>query len=205
MIPVNYKVVPELLYYTNQYIMNSTANKYKIPFPPTFNSSNLGENKSFIRLLFDESWPPTLTSYRYLYRYESCMNSAPSEIQSRLRLYPEHSELYVCDSDSTAVCFLNIFNLQDDDLMMLDKLLQYRIDSTSVNIVSIDYNNLSTTLSKLIYVYLAFKILHDYSYFDTSDPISEEDLILENFYESYLTDIIFMYISNLGIGTNIDP
>lgn len=198
MIPTNSKIVPDLLFYANKYVMESVANKYKIPFPPTFDISYLASNRSFIRLLFDEAWPVTYTSYRYLFRLETCMNDAASTIKSRMMLYPELSGFYICDSDSTAVCFLNIFNLQDDDTMMLDKLLQYRLDATSVNIISINYNSLSTVLSKLIYIYLNFKINRDYSLFDTDQPLSNSSMILENFYESYLVDLIFSYISSLG-------
>jgi hypothetical protein len=199
MIPVNYKIVPDLLYYTNQYVVDSVANKYQIPFPPSFDITKLGDNKSFIRLLFDENWPRDFTSYRYLFRYESCMNSAASSISSRMRLYPERSELYVCDSDSTAVCNLNIFDLKEDDITMLDLLLLYRIDSTAVNISSIVYADLSTVLSKLIYIYLVFKLTRDYSLFDVETPLSDSSMILEGFYESYLVDIIFIYISGLGL------
>lgn len=198
MYPVNYKVVPDLLFYANKYVMESIANKYKIPFPPTFDISQLGDNKSFIRLLFDEGWPKSYTNYRYLFRYESCMNSAASTLSSRMRLYPEKSELYICDSDSTAICNINVFGLEQDDLTMLDMLLQYRIDATSVNITSINYNSLSTVLSKLIYIYLNFKINLDYTIFDTDTPLSSSDMVLENFYEGYLTDIVFIYISSLG-------
>jgi hypothetical protein len=197
------RVVPDLLYYTAKYVMDSTANKYKIPFPATFDLESLVENKSFIRLMFDEAWDGTaVTSYRYLYRLEDCKNTAAETTKRRMAVHYETPYFYICDSDSTAVCNINVFDLQSDDLFMLDQLLRYRMDSTSVNIFLIDYNSLNTSLSKLIYHYLNFKIRHDYTLFDTTTPIANSASVLENFYESFIIDIIFIYISSLGTEGN---
>jgi hypothetical protein len=193
------RVVPDLLYYIEQYIISSVANKSKIPFPPPFSSTYLIDNKSFIRLLFDETWESSLTSYRFLFRRESDTTSIPEMIRRRMMVYPTSSSYYVCDSDSTAICNLNIFNLQDDDITLLDKLLEYRIDSTSADITTIVYDNLTTHLSQLIYIYLNFKINTDYTLFTSlTTPISSSTEVLENFYESFIIDKIFIYLSSLG-------
>jgi hypothetical protein len=195
------RVVPELLFYTELYVKGSVTNKFKIPFPPTFSISYLNENKSFIRLLFDDNWPMgsmNYLNYRYLYRQETDLTSIPEALRRRMSVYPGISSYYVCDSDSISICNINVFNLQSDDLNMLDNLLQYRLDSTSVNITLINYNSLDTTLSKLIYIYLNFKINHQYVEFDNVNPLSSDIQVLEGFYESYLTDLIFIYESSLG-------
>lgn len=186
------RVVPDLLYYANKFIVNSVANKSKIPFPPDFPIVYLVDNKSFIRLLFDETW--TGDSYRYLFREEIDKLSIPSDLLRRMMVYPCTSKYYVSDSESDE----NIFNLQSDDITMLDKLLQYRIDSTSATITDIVYDDLETNLSKLIYMYLDFKINLNYTTFETSTPISTEDEPLENFFESFISDTIFIYLSSLG-------
>jgi hypothetical protein len=190
------KINPDLLFYVNNYVVNSVSNKYSIPFPDTFSSLFLDSNKSFIRLLFDESWPTTLTNYRYLFRLES-VEAAPETVRRRMMIYPGNT-YYICDSDSTSVCNINIFGLEQDDLDMLDKLLQYRIDSTSCDITTIVYLNLTTNLSKLIYIYLKFKLNTDYSLFDNDSIISNSDNVLENFYESFIIDTIFIYLSSCG-------
>jgi len=190
------KVVPDLLFYTEKFVLGSTANKSRIDFSGTFNIDYLGENKSFIRLLFDENYDQT--TYRYLYREELDKNSIPGNIFRRMKVYSS-SKYYVCDSDSTSVCNINIFNLQPKDLEMLDNLLHYRIDSTSVNLIQIVYNSLNTRLSKLIYCYLNFKINSDYSIFDSPNPISESLDVLESFYEAFISDLIFVYLSNSNI------
>lgn len=194
------RVAPDLLYYGQQYVINSTANKAKIPIPPEIPVTIFGyDNRSFIRLLFDENWPINFHSYRYLYRNETCENTASEALRRRMRIYGEINNLYVCDNDSTSVCNINLFNLQPDDLTMLDLLLTYRTDSTAfINISSIVYSNLNTVLSKLIHIYLNFKINNNYSDFDNAIPLSSSIQVLENFYESYLVDTIFKYISSLG-------
>ena len=192
------RIVPDLIYYSQQYVLNSIANKSKIPFPPAITSVYLIENKTFIRLLFDENWPISLTSYRYLFRQETDTLSIPSDVFRRMMVYPASSRYFVADSDSTSVCNINVFNLQPDDLTMLDLLLQYRLDSTSVTLISIDYNSLSTNLSKLVYIYLDFKINNNYETFNITTPISSEGEVLENFYESFLIDTIFISLSSLG-------
>jgi hypothetical protein len=193
------RVIPDLLYYTEQYIINSTANKYKIPFPASFPNTYLLTNNSFIRLLFDENWPSTLTTYRYLYREETDRINIPETILRRMMIYPDETKYYVCDSDSTSICSVNVFNLQQDDLTLLDLLLKYKTDTTSIIDISIiDPSGLVTHLSELIYVYLNFKINNDYADFDNLNVISSNTEVLENFYESFLVDILFTSISNLG-------
>ena len=191
------KISPDLLFYIQNYVINSSMNKYNIPYPDTFPIVYLDTNKSFIRLLFDDTWPTTLTSYRYLFRQDTSMDGASETLKRRMMINPANT-LYICDSDSTAICNVNLFGIIQDDLDMLDKLLQYRIDTTSCDITTIVYANLTTVLSKLIYIYLTFKLTLDYSLFDNTTPISSTDNILENFYESYISDTIFIYLSSLG-------
>jgi len=109
----------------------------------------------------------------------------------------------------------NIFLLQNDDLILLNALLSYRnnpdtisiIDSTSetsfdilTKILSTNYNILSTNLSKLIFLYLKLKIYNDITiYGNLTDNISEDDNILECFYESYVLDQIFIYVSSNSV------
>ena len=50
----------------------------------------------------------------------------------------------------------------------------------------------------LFYIYLNFKINNDYTDFDNVNVISSDNEVLENFYESFLVDIIFIGISALG-------
>lgn len=191
------RVVPDLLYYTGQYVKTSITNKFKIPFSE-FPREFLIPDNSFIRLLFDETWPTNQTSYQYLYKIEQDALSIPSDIRRRIKVYPVDVSYYDFSACQGAIGDVNVFDLQSDDLDMLDLLLQYRLDSTSITSISIIYDDLTTVLSQLIYIYLDFKINLDYSLFDNTIPLSDDMMVLENFYESYLVEIIFNYISSLG-------
>ena len=106
------RVIPDLLYYVEKYVKNSIANKYNIPFPATFDIESLVENKSFIRLLFDETWDSTsVTSYRYLYRQEDCKNTAAETTKRRMAVRYETAYFYICDSDDPAVCNVNVLSV----------------------------------------------------------------------------------------------
>jgi hypothetical protein len=191
------KVVPDLLFYTQRYVINSVTNKYGIPFSDTFSEVYLGDNKSFIRLLFDESWPTDSTSYTYLFREETSLTGNISDtLIRRMMVYSSNSKLYICDSSEA--CTNNIFGLEEDDLTLLNKLLTYRIDSSSCIITDIVYDNLETVLSKLIYIYLNFKINNIYTLFDNSEPLSRSSNILENFYESFIVETIFNHLTSLS-------
>lgn len=191
------RIVPDLLYYTGQYVKNSITNKFKIPFSE-FPKEFLISDDSFIRLLFDENWPTNQTSYQYLYKIEQDVLSIPSDIRRRIKVYPVDVSYFNFSACQGSVGDVNVFDLQTDDLNMLDLLLQYRLDSTSITLISIVYDDLTTVLSQLIYIYLNFKITRDYSLFDNTTPLSTDTMVLENFYESYLVEIIFNYLSSLG-------
>ena len=102
----------------------------------------------------------------------------------------------------------NVFNLQQDDLTLLDALLQFRTDSTSVtiidsaitlldsttNILYATYGNLSTYLSKLIFLYLDLEINSNFSNYDNTSLVSNGDP-LTTLYEFYLIDKYFEFMT----------
>lgn len=191
------KLVPELQHYMNVLVNRANLNKDLVYAPVDIEEILLDENKSFVRLLFDENWPLYYTSYRYLFQLLD-RSAYPYVVSSRLMLYPQSGQYYVANSDTPTPDYVNVFNLQSDDLMMLDVLLEYRLDSTSVTLVSIDYNTLTTSLSKLIYIYLDVKIYGDYSLYDNTTLISDPSDILSNCFEFYLVEIIFNLITSRG-------
>jgi len=191
-------VIPELQYWFESFVRTSDLNKHLTMIPSTLPSSYLDPDMSFIRLLFDNSWPTNYTSYRYLYRQETNVLSIPYVIRNRMMVYPSSAKYYVCDNDSTAICSINIFNLRNDDIRLLDRLLSYRLDTTGTTIIDINYNSLSTNLSKLIYCYLDLKINKNYSRFDSTTPISSSTSLLENCYEMYVAESVFDYLKYLN-------
>ena len=190
-------LVPDIQYWFEIFIRTSNLNKSLTPFPSTLSSTYLLENKSFIRLLFDDSWPITLTEYSYLFEEVINKLSIPYDFRTRLMVYPTSGKYYQC-VDSTSITTVNIFNLQPDDITLLNRLLLYRVDSTGTTIIDIDYSSLSTVLSKLIYLYLDLKINDNYSNFDNITPLSNTTNLLENCYEMYICENLFDFISNNG-------
>ena len=189
------RVVPDLQYWFSLFVINSNLNKDVALFPVTLDDVYLTENKSFIRLLFDDNWLSTLTSYGYMFNEITNRLSIPSNFRTRLMIYPRTGKYYTCIDSETSI---NIFSLESDDLTLLDKLLEYRLDSTGTTIVDIDYSSLSTNLSKLIYLYLDFKINDNYTIIDSITPLSDSYNLLETCYEMYICETLFNYISNKG-------
>jgi hypothetical protein len=180
-------VIPELQYWINKFIVNSTVNKNGVHTPSALDPLYLPQ-KSFIEMLFndDYSWD----EYKYIYKQKE-RGSWPTPISVRLNLYPASAKYYELSTDSTGE---NLFLLQADDLTMLNALLSYRVDATSVTIFDstsgIVYEDLSTPLSKLIYLYLDLKVNENFSRYDNTTLVSQGTL-LETFYELYVLDQFF--------------
>jgi len=197
-------LVPELQYWVEHFITNSSVNKFQFLSPVKLNPLYI-LSKSFIELLFNENYE--YTEYFYKYTEDTNRYAWPQTIQSRLLIYPTSAKYFKIDESGTN----NIFNLQNEDLTLLNALLQYRIDSTSVtiidstsvnfidNILYTSYSNISSTLAKLIFLYLDLKIYGRITNYNNQITIASSTNILENIYESYILDEIFKVTSIRGI------
>jgi hypothetical protein len=192
-------LIPDLQFYFNQILTNSIMNKFSIDKPSYFPIDYLENNNSFIRLLFDDNWDTSLNSYNYLYQEVIDRSSWPRMIFSRLMIYPNSSRFFVPVDYDPNDDNLNIFSLQQDDLNLLDILLQYRTNNSIINFSNINFNNLSTNLSKMIYLYLNLKINNDYSLYNNNTLQSNPNNFLETSYESYLAEIMFEYVQSKEI------
>jgi len=187
------------------------VNKHQIPFPVDINTLFL-TGGGVVELLFSDTF--SHSDYKYLYSEEDRENW-PSQIRQRLMIYASSKVLV---SDSTGV---NIFNLQNDDHRMLSTLMKYRQDSTSVviidstadisitdttagiTIITGDFSSLTTSLSKLIFLYLDLHINnHIHGYFDTN-VISTDSEFLASCFELKLIDDYFSTISSGDITFSI--
>ena len=186
------KLVPELQYYFATFLRASILNKYRITYPSVLDCPCLLENKSVIRLMFDDNWPKTFTPYRYYYR-EVNMQGWPEQVRTRLALYPTSAKCFLSDWDYPEAD-INLFNLETDDILTLNKLLEYRTaDSTSTVILDIDYVDLSTNLSKMIFLYLDLKLNGSYENYNDEALICNESSVLESMYEIYLGENMFNF------------
>jgi len=170
-------------------VIGSTLNKYKVPLPVKIDE-NLIKEGSFIELLFANDFPYPTYEYRYK---EIEIDFWPSSIRQRIAIYPSTTLVELAPDGS------NILDLQVEDFRMLDVLLRYRQDSTSVQIydttgniiitdttslvtISGDPDTLSTPLSKLIFLYLDLHINSNLdSYFRLPAIVSDCSLIATAF------------------------
>lgn len=215
MIVANSQLVPEFQYYFNKFVRNSIVNRYGIPLPVAVDEKFLAKG-TVVELLCSEQFP--YNEYTYFYKNESRTNCWPTLTRQRLMIYPG-SQYLVPSTESDGG--INIFNLQAHDFMMLDVLLSYRHDSTSVTVIdstslqiitdttsgittvyaSVDV--LITSLSKLIYLYLQFKINQNYELYNNTEIISDCSLLATCF-ELSLIDQYFLYMQSRVVRFNID-
>lgn len=189
-------VIPELQYYFGMFVKKTTLNKDEIPFPVQLNREDLYEDRSFLRLLFDEEWPADYTHYYFFYHERACSENWPAIVQTRANIYARTASYWVA-CDSTASFAINIFNLGTEEIAMVDQLLLYRLNPCTYSL-SIDFSVLTTNLGKLIWLYLNLKVNEDYSIIDTTTPIASSDSTLENMYEIYLIENVFSFVQEQG-------
>lgn len=189
-------VIPELNYYFGMFVKKTTLNKDEIPFPVQLERSDLYEDRSFLRLLFDDQWPANYTHYYLCYHERACKENWPAIVQTRANVYPISASYWVA-CDCTSSFSINIFNLDSEEISMLDQLLMYRMDPCSYSL-TISYTSLTTNLGKMIWLYLNFKVNEDYSKIDETTPIASSDSTLENMYEVYLIENVFSFVQNKG-------
>jgi len=203
-LPFSTSLVQELQYWFSRAVVYRDLNKDKIPYPVQIPTIYL-KPKSFIQLLFDEAYP--FTEYDYLFQDIESKSKWPAMVRERITIYASAKMYEICDSTDA----FNLFFLQPDDLTLLDTLLAYRIDPTrvtlvdSTSVVLVDstaaitlyasLDALSTTLSKLIYVYLVLKIDGDTSIYDTTTLISEEWQVLQSCYEAFVIELYFDFVA----------
>jgi hypothetical protein len=205
--------VPELAHWFYTFVVNSAVNAYEIPAPVDIPEVYQPQN-SFIELLFNENYEGT--SYEYRYIPNPSWGCVPIIAVDRLNIYPGAGQYMKLNEEGQ-----NVFNLQDDDFTMLNALLQYRQDATSVTIIDttsdttaaivasfafdttaniyilrVDYNSLRTNLSKLIYLYLDLKIRSNTSRYNNTNLICQT--LLEGCYEALVLDEMFKFISARG-------
>jgi hypothetical protein len=181
----------------NTLIRGSQLNKDQTPAPVKIQDSYLGIPTSFIRVLFDDTWPSDSTSdstaVSHLYAEVPDRYAWPYPVKTRLLVYPTLAKYYIPSSDSSSQ---NLFVLVDDDLRMIDKLIDYRSNPAHADISDIVFNDLTTGLSKLIYVYLDLKINNRTTYYDGTTLLARDRNILENCYEVYVIQNVFDTVSS---------
>jgi hypothetical protein len=204
-------LVAEFQNYFYNFVINSIINRYEIPAPVPVDEMFL-TGGTVVELLCNENFP--YDSYTYLYKNEDRRQCWPTITRQRLMIYPS-SKYYIPDNSGD-----NIFDLKTQDFTLLDTLLQYRHDSTSLTIVDstsislvtdstantailyANFESLNTPLSKLIYLYLDLKIYNNYENYDNLTLITTGTL-LETCFELKLIDEYFAFMTNREVSFDI--
>lgn len=100
------------------------------------------------------------------------------------------------DIPSAIVDSENIFNFTDEELMMLDKLYEYKMcnipDPENTDLLDyIVFENLISPLSKLIYIYLDFELNRNYANYMDLEPFTDGSNLLHSIYEKHVLDHIY--------------
>ena len=185
----SYTVVPELQHWFNYFVVeNSIVTKDRIPPPVDIPELYMPEN-SFIDMLFNDNY--CQTSYEYRYVEETNVLCIPRVVYDRTKIYPGSSQYVTlnplgdnifnlqaddftlldalleyrrltCDSTSEVDCGIDTTGF---DLLVIDSTnVSFVCDTTAgICILEASLNSLSTSLSKLIYLYLDLRVNDDYS------------------------------------------
>lgn len=173
-------------------VTSSHLNNTYIPFNNLKITDILSYDKSFINVLFDDQFSDT--TYRYMYREVIDKTEWNDKILTRLMINPYNAHYYRCDGDDPTIYIHNLYNLQNDDIQMIDVLFNYRTTKI-LNFNNIIYSNLTTNLSKMIYNYLSIVVNDDFSNYDFNVTMSAPGDLLELMFETYLVENIFKRIT----------
>ncbi len=186
--------LPELNYWCNLRKFEGPINEFNYDFPVALSDKWSTEN-SVIDLLFNDGFDST--SYIIVFKEidfsslgDAALNNRLStHISSDLHIFvsenAKYESLYSNDNDAS-----NILEITPEEESLLDLLLVFRRTNT-VDITSIIYEDLNSSLSKLIYLYLYLKTNKNYDLFNMVLPVANEDRFLELIYEKYVLDAYF--------------
>lgn len=187
-------LISDLQYYFAKLIIDSKLN-FNQAFAPSSSYVVDPNSRSIIRLLFDNEWPPDFSFYFPLFR-EASITECPLMLRQRLMLYPSTAKYYLADSTD---CTINFLNLQTDDYHLLYALLEYKTQGTHYQFDSYNFENLETTLSKLIFIFLDLKVNYRNIYYNNDETLADPGNLLENCFEFYVQESIFDFYSSIGV------
>lgn len=140
------KVIPEINYYFSKNSKNLNIDfDYQFKYDDYFSEEIIHQN-SFLNLLFSDDIPYNDIVINFKkYGFNDLKNPA---LKRRLSVYQDFY-FYLCDINGE-----NIFELNDNDILFLNILLDFKKQIFNYNID--DYTP-ETPLSKLIYFYINYK------------------------------------------------
>jgi hypothetical protein len=104
----------------------------------------------------------------------------------------EHPDgtIHYIEIEGTQTQLDNIFDITYGEKDMLDMLLDYKLGNP-VDLNIVEFDDLPSNLSKLIYIYLDFQINESFTLYDSNNPITEDDRLIEWLFEKWVIDAIY--------------
>lgn len=186
----SYIVIPEIEYHFGNFLKGRNITNEFI-LTPVIPKSTEVYSGSVIELMFNSTFDST--SYSHMCREISVFLDWPRTLQQRALVHSQ-ATCFVFDDAGT----FNFLNLENDDFMLINILLAYRTSGTGT-IGWINYDNLSTNLSKMLYIYLDLVLNNNTSRFNNITLMSDSSSLLETMFEIYLCDKIFEYIETQSV------
>lgn len=182
--------LPELDYYFKNYWNTYKQIEYFNVYLPEIESIGNISTNSVFALLFNNSFSESDYTYKFdeeTYNYPNFSEN----IRERLSFTSNLIIGYIGDSTGNTT----LVATTEEIIELLTHLYQYRINGTT-DISSIVYANLSSNISKLIYIYLDAMINDDYDLVDDIIPISASTNMIDNLFELYVINEIYRKINN---------
>lgn len=182
---MSYIYFPELDYHFRHYWENSgeiTTNHINLAEIEIYNP----KVANIFQLLFDNNY--NLTYYNHLFSLIS-YSSLPKPLYERLNYIRPNVSIY--ESRESGI---NALNLTDMDILMLDLLLLYR-NGDEMSLEYIEYIDLDTNLSCLIYAYLEVMLDYNFQHIN-NEEIKSGNNNLETLFEIYVINECHKVIKN---------
>jgi hypothetical protein len=187
--------IPELNYWFSMYYKNHSDIKINNVIIDNIFDTKSFHNCSFLKLLFCNIFE--CDSYYYGFE-EKTLISYNIGILERINTLIKKPKIYECTENGE----LNLFELTEDDLNMLDLLLLYKKGydnstlNSSVGLEGINFSDLKTKLSQLIFIYLDLMINEKYEQLKNLDNLIKNKNLLDQMFEYYVINESHKQIKN---------
>lgn len=203
--PKDYKFSPELNVWAKRIVDSSVVSKSYSNISVPLDETLWLKSFTFIDLLFNYTFKsPDFTIF---YKIIDFFDSNDKNIKNRLIVVRGKTAMYVADeytprsntittNDPYSEALVpnpinsmsvNVFDITYGELYML-KLLREHKNGNAINLSNIIYNNLGSSFSKLIYLYLNVEINNDYSLYNDMSLVNSNDRLIVNLYEKFIIE-----------------
>lgn len=152
-----------------------------IPTPVIY-VDNLDQPANIFNMLFDNNY--SYPDYSYMFQKISVTN-LPQNIVSRVMVKGSMVTCYRVCVNELGDELKNVLNITGTDVVLLDHLLSYRYTGTA-DISGIEFEELDTELSELIYIYLDVYVNKNFKRIPDLNGVEETNKTLTELYRFYV-------------------